>query len=93
MFLETPVATVAARRTLAQLLINGHVLSRARDGSAPRRPASIEHVLISHAHLDHTVGLAFSSTTSSRRSRVGTPTAASIVPVVDDLRSYASTTG
>jgi cAMP phosphodiesterase len=85
----------APKRRLPSFLINGHVLLEA--GSVTNAlplaaQASIEHVLVSHAHLDHTVGLAFlvdniqsMHTASGRNAAV---TAASITPVVDDLRSY-----
>jgi cAMP phosphodiesterase len=82
-------------RRLPSFLINGHVLLEAGSVTAALplgAQANIEHVLISHAHLDHTVGLAFlvdniqsAQTAAGRNAAV---TAASIAPVVDDLRSH-----
>jgi cAMP phosphodiesterase len=82
-------------RRLPSFLINGHVLLEAGSVTSALPLAtqtSIEHVLISHAHLDHTVGLAFlvDNIQSAQNAAGGTATvtAASIAPVVDDLRSY-----
>ena len=50
------------KRRLPSFLINGHVLLEAGSVTSALplgAQAGIEHVLISHAHLDHTVGLAF----------------------------------
>ena len=83
------------KRRLPSFLINGHVLLEAGSVTSALplgAQASIEHVLISHAHLDHTVGLAFlvdniqsAQTAAGRNAAV---TAASIAPVIDDLHSY-----
>src|SRR6185295_6192288 len=83
------------KRRLPSFLINGHVLLEAGSVTSAlplAAQASIEHVLISHAHLDHTVGLAFlvdniqsAQTAAGRNAAV---TAASIAPVVDDLRNF-----
>jgi cAMP phosphodiesterase len=82
-------------RRLPSFLINGHLLLEAGSVTAALplgAQANIEHVLISHAHLDHTVGLAFlvdniqsAQTAGGRNAAV---TAASIAPVIDDLRSH-----
>jgi cAMP phosphodiesterase len=82
-------------RRLPSFLINGHLLLEAGSVSTALplgAQAGIEQVLVSHAHLDHTVGLAFladnvqSAQTAAGRSV--TLTAASIAPVVDDLRVH-----
>jgi ribonuclease BN (tRNA processing enzyme) len=83
------------RRRLPSFLINGHVLLEAGSVTSALplgAQAAIEHVLVSHAHLDHTVGLAFlvdniqsAQTVAGRSAAV---IAASIAPVVDDLRSH-----
>lgn len=73
-------------------LVNDRVLVDA--GTVPGALAveeqrEIEHALLSHAHLDHVVGLAFLvdtfAITASRRPVIAT----SIAPVVDDLRKHA----
>jgi cAMP phosphodiesterase len=82
-------------RRLPSFLINGHLLLEAGSVTAALplgAQAGIEHVLVSHAHLDHIVGLAFladnvqSAQTAAGRSV--TLTAASLGPVVDDLRAH-----
>jgi cAMP phosphodiesterase len=83
------------RRRLPSFLINGNVLLEA--GSITNAlplgaQASIEHVLLTHAHLDHTVGLAFlvDNIQSAQTTAAGNATvnAAAIAPVVDDLRTH-----
>jgi cAMP phosphodiesterase len=83
------------KRRLPSFLINGHVLLEAGSVTSALplgAQTAIEHVLITHAHLDHTVGLAFlvdniqSAQTAAGRN--ATVTAASIAPVIDDLRTY-----
>jgi cAMP phosphodiesterase len=49
----------------------------------------IQHVLISHAHLDHTAGLAFFTDTLAMITPERHVTVASIPSVVDSLRTYA----
>jgi cAMP phosphodiesterase len=83
------------KRRLPSFLINGHVLLEAGSVTSALSlgaQAGIEHVLLTHAHLDHTVGLAFlvdniqsAQTAAGRNAAV---TAASIAPVVDDLRAH-----
>ena len=82
-------------RRLPSFLINGHVLLEA--GSVTNAlplgaQASIEHVLISHAHLDHTIGLALLidniQSTQTASGHYAAVTAGSIAPVVDDLRIH-----
>lgn len=82
-------------RRLPSFLINGHVLLEAGSVTSALplgAQASIEHVLISHAHLDHTVGLAFLvdniQSAQTVAGSTATVTAASIAPVVDDLRTH-----
>ena len=83
------------KRRLPSFLINGHVLLEAGSVTSALplgAQASIEQVLISHAHLDHTVGLAFLvdniQSTQTVAGRNATVTAAAIEPVIDDLRTY-----
>jgi cAMP phosphodiesterase len=49
----------------------------------------IEHALLSHAHLDHTAGLAFLTDTLAMIAPERHVTAVSIAPVVDALRAHA----
>ncbi|HEV8441395.1 MAG TPA: 3',5'-cyclic-nucleotide phosphodiesterase [Methylomirabilota bacterium] len=49
----------------------------------------IEHALISHAHLDHTAGLAFLTDTLAMLSPERHITVAAIAPVVEALRVHA----
>jgi cAMP phosphodiesterase len=83
------------RRRLPSFLINGRVLLEAGSVTSALplgAQAGIEHVLLSHAHLDHTVGLAFLvdniQSAQTATGRTAAVTAASIAPVVDDLRSF-----
>jgi cAMP phosphodiesterase len=48
----------------------------------------IEHALISHAHLDHTAGLAFLTDTLAMVSPERHVTVASIAPVIESLRLH-----
>jgi ribonuclease BN (tRNA processing enzyme) len=82
-------------RRLPAFLINGHILLEAGCVTAALplgAQAGIDHVLLSHAHLDHSVGLAFlADNIQSTQSAAGRPTsmtAASIAPVIDDLRIH-----
>jgi ribonuclease BN (tRNA processing enzyme) len=50
---------------------------------------AIEHALISHAHLDHTAGLAFLTDTLAMIAPERHVTVASIAPVVEALRLHA----
>ena len=83
------------KRRLPSFLITGHVLLEAGSVTSALplgAQASIEQVLVSHAHLDHTVGLAFLvdniQSTQTVAGRNATVTAAAIEPVIDDLRTY-----
>ena len=83
------------KRRLPSFLINGHVLLEAGSVTSALplgAQASIEQVLISHAHLDHTVGLAFLvdniQSTRTAADRNAAVTAAGIAPVIDDLRNF-----
>jgi cAMP phosphodiesterase len=49
----------------------------------------IEHALITHAHLDHTVGLAFLTDTLAMIAPERRVTVTSIAPVIESLRSHA----
>lgn len=82
-------------RRLPSFLVNGRLLLEAGSVTAALplgAQSGIEHVLVSHAHLDHIVGLAFLiDNTQSAQSAIGHPTsvtAASLAPVVDDLRAH-----
>jgi cAMP phosphodiesterase len=48
----------------------------------------IQHAIISHAHLDHTVGLAFLADTFAMVAPERHVTASSIAPVIDTLRNH-----
>jgi cAMP phosphodiesterase len=51
--------------------------------------AEIEHALISHAHLDHTVGLTYLVDTMAMLTPERHVTVASLGPVIDSLRTHA----
>lgn len=73
-------------------LVNDRVLVDA--GSVPGalnvdEQREIEHALLSHAHLDHIVGLAFLTDTLAITSAKRPVIATSIAPVVDDLKKHA----
>ena len=55
--------------------------------SVPEQTA-ITHALISHAHLDHTVGLAFLTDSLAMVAPERSVTACSIAPVIDTLRTH-----
>lgn len=55
--------------------------------SVPEQIA-VEHALLSHAHLDHTVGLAFLADTLAMVAPERSITACSIGPVMDTLRAH-----
>ncbi len=73
-------------------LVNDRILVDAGTvGAALSIPEQIqiEHALISHAHLDHTVGLAFLTDTLAMIAPERQVTVAGIGPVIDSLRSHA----
>lgn len=49
----------------------------------------IQHALVSHAHLDHTVGLAYLTDTLAMVAPERQVTVSSIAPVVESLRAHA----
>src|SRR3972149_1403627 len=59
-------------------------------GGALSVPAQIavEHAILSHAHLDHTVGLAFLTDTLAMIAPERCITACSIAPVIAALRAH-----
>jgi cAMP phosphodiesterase len=72
-------------------LVNDRILVDAGSvGGALAVPeqVEIEHALLSHAHLDHVVGLAFLTDTFAMTGARGPITACSIPPVVDALRTH-----
>jgi cAMP phosphodiesterase len=77
---------------LPTFLINGRLLLEAGavTGALPLpKQAAIDHVLVSHAHLDHVVGLAFLvDNIQAAAGRTGPVTMASLAPVVEDLHAY-----
>ncbi len=73
-------------------LVNDRVLVDA--GTVPgalnvEEQREIEHALLSHAHLDHITGLAFLTDTLAITSSPRPVIAASIAPVVEDLKKHA----
>ncbi len=79
---------------LPTFLLNGRVLLEAGGVTAAlplEKQIALQHVLVSHAHLDHIVGLAFlvdniqSQAVGGRASSV---TTASLAPVIKDLRTH-----
>lgn len=82
-------------RRLPSFLINGRLLLEAGSVTSALplgAQSGIEHVLISHAHLDHLVGLAFLvDNIQSAQSAAGRTTSvrtASLAPVIEDLRAH-----
>jgi cAMP phosphodiesterase len=77
---------------LPTFLINGRLLLEAGAVTAAlplEKQIGLDHVLVSHAHLDHVVGLAFLVDNVQSASARATPiTMASLPPVVQDLRTY-----
>ena len=49
---------------------------------------AITHAVLSHAHLDHTVGLAFLADTLAMVAPERSGTACSIAPVIETLRTH-----
>jgi cAMP phosphodiesterase len=73
-------------------LVNDRILVDAGTvGAALSVPEQIqiEHAVISHAHLDHTVGLAFLTDTLAMVAPERRVTVTGIAPVIDALRAYA----
>jgi len=56
---------------------------------SPAEQIEIEHALITHAHLDHTVGLAFLTDTLAMVAPDRRVTVTSIAPVIESLRTHA----
>lgn len=77
---------------LPTFLVNGRLLLEAGAVTAALpldRQAELEHVLISHAHLDHLVGLAFLvDNIQSVTGRAGPVTTGSLPAVIKDVRAY-----
>jgi cAMP phosphodiesterase len=77
---------------LPTFLVNDHLLLEAGAVTSAlplARQATLQHVLLSHAHLDHVIGLAFLvDNVQSLARRWPWVTAASLPPVIKDLRSY-----
>jgi cAMP phosphodiesterase len=79
-------------RRLPTFLVNGHLLLEAGAVTSAlplEKQVTLQHVLVSHAHLDHVVGLAF--LVDNVQSAVGRSpwiTTASLAPVIEDLRTY-----
>src|SRR5712692_6030076 len=82
-------------RRLPAFLLNGRLLLEAGSVTSALplgAQVGIEHVLLSHAHLDHTIGLAFLvdniQSAPSWEGRKVPVTAAALQPVIDDLRTH-----
>src|SRR5215510_8574038 len=77
---------------LPTFLINGRLLLEAGAVTAAlplEKQIGLDHVLVSHAHLDHVVGLAFLvDNVQAAAGRKGPVTAASLAPVIRDLRVH-----
>ena len=77
---------------LPTFLVNGRILLEAGAVTSAlplQDQVNVEHVLISHAHLDHTVGLAFLvDNVQSTTERQGSITTASLGPVIEDLHAH-----
>ncbi len=79
-------------RRLPTFLVEGRLLLEAGAVTSAlplERQATIRHVLLSHAHLDHIVGLAFLVDNVQAVAReIGPVTAASLPPVIEDCRAH-----
>jgi cAMP phosphodiesterase len=82
-------------RRLPSFLINGRLLLEAGSVTSALplgAQSAIEHVVLSHAHLDHVVGLVFLTdnvqSAQSAAGRTSAVTASSLAPVIDDLRAH-----
>jgi ribonuclease BN (tRNA processing enzyme) len=77
---------------LPTFLVNGRLLLEAGAVTAALpldKQVGLEHVLVSHAHLDHVVGLAFLvDNIQSAAGRSAAVTTGSVGPVIRDLRTY-----
>jgi cAMP phosphodiesterase len=77
---------------LPTFLVNGRLLLEAGAVTAALpldKQVGLEHVLISHAHLDHIVGLAFLvDNIQSAAGRAAAVTMGALSPVIKDLRTY-----
>src|SRR4026209_1516414 len=85
----------APNRRLPSFLLNGRLLLEAGSVTSALplgAQTGIEHVLLSHAHLDHVVGLAFLAdnvqATQAASGRSNPIISAALAPVVDDLRTH-----
>ena len=82
----------APDRRMPSFLIDGHLLLEAgavTEALPIRDQVKLEHVLVSHAHLDHVVGLAFLvDNIQAAAARTGPVTTWSLAPVVDVLQTY-----
>lgn len=82
----------APGRRMPSFLVNGHLLLEA--GAVTEvlpiaEQVKLEHALISHAHLDHVVGLAFLvDNIQAAAARTGPVTAWTLPDVVEELRAY-----
>jgi cAMP phosphodiesterase len=82
----------APDRRMPSFLVDGHILLEAGSVTQAlqvRDQVKLEHALISHAHLDHVVGLAFLvDNVQAAATRTGPVTAWSLAPVIDDLQAH-----
>ncbi|MGH7321291.1 MAG: MBL fold metallo-hydrolase [Candidatus Rokuibacteriota bacterium] len=77
---------------LPSFLIDGHLLLEAgavTEALPIHDQVKLEHILVSHAHLDHVVGLAFLvDNIQAAAARTGPVTTASLAPVIHDLQTH-----
>jgi cAMP phosphodiesterase len=82
----------APERRMPSFLVDGHLLVEAgavTEALAIPEQAKLQHVLVSHAHLDHVVGLAFLvDNVQAAAARSGPVTAGSLGAVIDELQTY-----
>ena len=79
---QRPTAFLVDDRVLVDAGTVGGALSVAEQ-------IEIDHALLSHAHLDHTAGLAFLTDTLAMVAPDRRVTACSIAPVIEALRTHA----
>jgi ribonuclease BN (tRNA processing enzyme) len=82
----------APDRRMPSFLVDGHLLLEAgavTDALPIRDQVKLEHALVSHAHLDHIVGLAFLvDNIQAAAARTGPITALSLAPVIHELQKH-----
>ena len=82
----------APERRMPSFLVDGHLLLEAgavTEALAISDQVKLQQVLVSHAHLDHVVGLAFLvDNIQAAAARSGPVTTGTLGPVIQELQTY-----